>query len=784
MATDGTPDSRPLLAGGERLGERVQLPASGGQGEPPQTFGEARARLSGMVTEARRLLAELPDELRADRVLFEATVLPNYLANSHYPGALFEEIGVVAVGARAARGVYVTPNTLDEDAPAKTFVVSGDDESMGRLADLLQSSERDLPERVRGDVVKLQDVAAEPVDRILRFGSRPVIEIDGRVATEVIINPIVRADGRPDTDQLAGVLEKWQAYVGIMGGEASLDWVRTSAGMIFLPTLIPRDQLRNAARFNPLRTLRPMPRVVVAPQGPLRAIGGVRPTPPSTGPTTTQRIALFDGTVADTVPALSPYVNREDLTGGVPDDARSVQHATTVASAAAFGNIDESQALPYPPAALDTYRVWPPPADQRTDTHMYWVLDAIVAELNRHDHRIVSLSIGPEFTVDDASEPHLWTATLDGLAASRGILFCVAAGNTGDEDPESGANRLGVPADLINGLSVGACDRSPSADWTRAPYSSVGPGRPGARVAPQIVACGGHLPDWPFGCLVPGGQLAHSHGTSLAAPTLAKSVAELAYALDSRASLNTLRAFAIHFADRNAALAETHVGYGRVPEELVERLTCRPNEATILYEDTLRRGRTVMLRVPLADQLLHDLGNRYLRFRWTLTFASPVDVTDPVDYSQAGVTAYFRPHSERFNMNLEGHSPIPVRRLDEPDFYNYLIREGRTPSDRPITRPLKDYAPETERRQDGKWETIVRIDDRMQASSLYRPTFDVHLLTRQSGRLTSADASDELGYSLLVTVAAPEDVLLYDAVRAEAPALLPVTIQPQLRVQT
>jgi len=784
MATEGTGQDRLLLAGGEQLGERVQLPGGGGQGEPPQTFGEARARLSPMVGDARQLLSKLPTELRAQRLVFEATVLPNYLANSHYPGALFDEIGVVPVGARAARGVYVTPNTVEDDAPAKTFVVSGDDESIGRLADVLKRSERDVSEGVRDDVVKLQEVAAGPVDRILRFGDRPFMEIDGRVATEVVINPIVRGDGQMDVEQLADVLQKWDAYVRELGGEADLEWVRSHGGLTFLPTLLPHDRLEDAAHFNPLRTLRPMPRVVVAPKGPLRAIGGARLPAPSSRPTTTQRIALFDGTVADTVPALDPYVNREDLTGGVADESGSVQHATTVASAAAFGNIDESQALPDPPAMLDAYRVWPPPPDQRADRHMYWVLDEIVAELNRHNHPIVSLSIGPEFTVDDTSEPHLWTATLDDLAASRGTLFCVAAGNTGDEDPESGANRLGVPADLINGLSVGACDQPAPADWSRAPYSSVGPGRPGARVAPQIVACGGHLPDWPFGCLVPGGQLAHSHGTSLAAPTLARSLAELAYAIGDRASLNTLRAFAVHFADRDATMPETDVGYGRIPDGFVEHLVCQSHEATVLYQDTLQRGRTMLLRVPLSDRLLEDLGNRNLRLRWTLSFASPVDPTDPVDYSQAGVTAYFRPHAERFNMNLEGHPPIPIRRRDEPDFYNYLIREGRTPSDRPITRSLKDYAPETERRQDGKWETIVRIDDRMRATSLYRPSFDVHLLTRQAGRLTASNAGDELGYSLLLTVTAPAGVPLYDAVRAEAPALVPVTIQAPIRVQT
>jgi hypothetical protein len=182
--------------------------------------------------------------------------------------------------------------------------------------------------------------------------------------------------------------------------------------------------------------------------------------------------------------------------------------------------------------------------------------------------------------------------------------------------------------------------------------------------------------------------------------------------------------------------------------------------------------------------LLDDLGRRSLRLRWTLAFTSLVDPKDPVDYSRAGVTAYFRPDADRFNMNLEGQSPIPVNRREDRWFYDALIGGGRTPSDRPITRALKEYAPETERRQDGKWETIARVDDRLQARTLRRPTFDVHLLTRRAGHLTPANAPDQLDYSLLVTVTAPTGVALYDAVRAEAPVLVPIVVQPPVQVQT
>lgn len=782
-ANEGFPE-RPILTGGEQLSERVQLSRGGGAPYSPQTFDQASARLAGMVTEARGVFAELPERLRANRILFEATVLPNYLANTHHPKALLEQIHAVAVGTRTARGRYVTKKEVKEDEPAKTLILSAADDSLEHLAEILGSGEWDLPNKVVDDVVKLQQIDAHPVERVLHLADERFIEIDGLVALEAVINPIVDERCLTDRDQLGEVLHKWNAYARELGGYADLEWARVHSKLTFLPTLLPRESLEQAARFNPLRAMRPMPRVAVEPLGPLRAIAGPRLLPPSTQPATDRRIAMFDGAVADTAPALAPYVTRHDLTAGAPNDAASATHATTVASAALYASIDTQSELRVPPAAVDAFRVWPPPEDQREDHHMYWVLDQIAAELKTNRHQIVSLSIGPEFTLEDDTEPHRWTVALDSLAVEHGIVICVAAGNTGEEDAESGANRICIPGDLINGLSVGACNALAPSSWRRAAYSSIGPGRPGAKVAPQILACGGELPASPYMCIVPGGQLAESYGTSLATPTLARAIAELAAALGEHVSANTLRACAIHFAESGPQGASIEHGYGRAPDSFLAQLECQPNEATILYQDVLQRGQTITLRLPLPEELLTELGKRSVGLRWTLAFASPVDPTDPVDYGCAGVTAYFRPHSETFNMNLDGQDPIKVNRLLDPNFFNQLIRAGRTPSDRPVTRTLKDYAPETERRADGKWETIVRIEDRMQATTLHRPAFDMHLLTRAGGDLTPADSPDALAYALVVTAIGPKDVALYDAVRATAPVLAPLGVPVELRVQT
>jgi hypothetical protein len=777
VASEDTSSGGNILVGGERLTLPTIRPQSGGKSDPPQSFFDVGMRLRPQIAEAWRTLSELPDALHGPRLYFETSVVPNYLATSHFPEALFSLMGVRRVGTRSAYGTYVTKQKREENALTKSFLLSGSAEALTRLDEQLGANEASLSRGVHDDLLKLQDVAAPSPGTVLNLGAEQFIEVEKLVALESVLHPVVDEYGFPDSNGLAEVLAKWAALIESLGGSVDLDERRTHQDLSFVPVLLPRERIQEAARFNPLRTLQPMPTMEVRPPDELRGIGGITPLPPSDRPTTSQRIAIFDGGLPDTVPALAPYVSYVDLTNGAPDLPESTSHATTVASAAAFGNIDQAAGLEPPPAYLDHFRVWPPPAQHRPDQHMNWVIDEITKQVQTGQHTLVSLSIGPQFNIDPEGPPHRWTAALDELAERFNVLFCVAAGNQGEGDPAIGENLLGIPADTINGLSVGSCDDPDLSDWVRAPYSSVGPGRAGARVAPQVLSCGGLLPDKPFTCLIPGGQYAYSHGTSLATPSVARSLAELRHALGSHASANTLRAFAVHHADRRSELALNEVGYGRIPRSLLEDLSCTPQEATILYEDRLRRGETVMLTLPIPDDLLDELGARYVDLRWTLAFTSPVDVSDPVDYSRAGIEMRFRPHAETFNMNLKGEDPIRVNRRDPNNLnlYDHLVKEGRVPSERPLSRGLREYAPEAEQRV-RKWETMIRVDDHMKASTLYRPTLDLHLLTRSAGNMTPASSGDELNYSMLVTVAVSAGVQLYDRVKATAEVLTPLTV--------
>jgi hypothetical protein len=110
--------------------------------------------------------------------------------------------------------------------------------------------------------------------------------------------------------------------------------------------------------------------------------------------------------------------------------------------------------------------------------------------------------------------------------------------------------------------------------------------------------------------------------------------------------------------------------------------------------------------------------------------------------------------------------------------------DGWRPSDRPRTRTKGgQFAPETERRDDGKWETAARADDSMRASSLLEPAFDLHFLARDSGSLTPPGTALALPYTLLVSVKAPVGVALYDRIRQTTPLLSPLVVPVDVPIE-
>ncbi|HEY0699623.1 MAG TPA: S8 family serine peptidase, partial [Micromonospora sp.] len=572
------------------------------------------------------------------------------------------------------------------------------------------------------------------------------------------------------------VLEDWATLVRDHGGSTNVALTRVDSGLIFVPLTMPPRAVADVARFAQLRTLRPMPPIKEP-----RPVGAGRSefVAPETVVVEGERIAVFDGGVDVEAPGLAGYVVDHDLTGGTPALRTFVEHGTAVCSAALYGHLEAGEAPVPPHTGVDHFRVWPPPATERADADLMWVLKQIEMVLARGEHRIAVISLGPAFNIAD-EEPHPWTTVLDQIAADYGVLMVVAAGNTGDLAP--GLDRLLVPADAVNGLSVGGCTAL-TGDVVRADYSSVGPGRAGGRTAPMGVQFGGDLDAAPFGALLSDGTVGEFEGTSMAAPVVARAAAELILAVEQKPSAELLRTMLVHFAERvplgrsdERGSTPSEVGYGRFPRTFGSLLDHRPGQVTILFEGTLRRAEQVAVPFPLPPEAFAEEPTRLFKLRWTLGFLGPVEPANAVDYSCAGLGVFFRPDADVYNLyppdGPEG-AEIPVNRRTEPARYAMLLEQGWTPSRRPKPATKTGYAPEVVRRaQDGRWETTVRMDRQMKGASLHEPCLDMHMLGREAGTLTDIP---DLSWALVLTVEAPTGCSLYDETRAHATQLTPLT---------
>ena len=184
-------------------------------------------------------------------------------------------------------------------------------------------------------------------------------------------------------------------------------------------------------------------------------------------------------------------------------------------------------------------------------------MDNLVAALEKSDSlgvNIVSISLG--YYEFDNSHWDLTHEELDGqstrasraatIAARKGMLVCIAAGNEGNKNWQS----ICSPADADSVLTVGAVDTEGYIGY----FSSYGPSADG-RIKPDVCAVGVSA------CIIsPYGFPIYSNGTSYAAPLVAGLAATLWSALPDENAMQ-IRERIIRSADRYDQ-PDRHYGYG------------------------------------------------------------------------------------------------------------------------------------------------------------------------------------------------------------------------------
>ncbi len=191
------------------------------------------------------------------------------------------------------------------------------------------------------------------------------------------------------------------------------------------------------------------------------------------------------------------------------------------------------------------------------DTESIREVDAMVAAFEYADSvgaDIITSSLG-YFYFDDATTDYTY-AMHDGktlrnsvaatIAARKGMLVCVSAGNEGNSE----WHYISSPSDADSILTVGAV----TADRVHSSFSSYGPTADG-RIKPEVCAMGSGVPLYNSY-----GELTHANGTSFSCPIIAGMAACLWSACPEQTNMQ-LRGRIIRFASQYHAPDNT-LGYG------------------------------------------------------------------------------------------------------------------------------------------------------------------------------------------------------------------------------
>ena len=780
----------PLLAGGEQLRRNVRPVRGPVPDDVRYDPGEAARALAPQVAQIRARVTALEPHLRGPRIVIQATLRPEYLAGTHFPSALLRETGIQMVGGAplhlAASAEAGAEEGSMSDAPAKSLFLAATDGQLHHLQFLLEQPDTFVRSEAFRDVRKFAAMRLPGPEDVLRteLGEAPTA-VEQAVAWEAVLHPPVEGSDTGGEQEMEEVFGKWVAYVRQLGGDEAVRPGRrvVVGGVCYVPVILSPALARQAAQFNPLRVLRPMPRIRVLDQRTGPALELFRPELPvdQTPPPADAHIVVFDGGLDPDCPFATPFTQVTSLTSE-PPLAHLVAHGTIVTNAVIYGYPDPGLPLPRPAAWVHHYRVLPAEPDPDHpfgDLDLMWILDQIEDVVRAERPRVVHLSIGPAACVREDDPPHQWTLRLDQLAHELGVLFVSGVGNTGRADPTRGGHRVQSPADMANGLAVGACPARHDGPARRADYSGMGPGRHGAWIRPHGVQFGGELAGEPFVGIGPRGEYLADEGTSYAAPLATHGIAQLLGTLGrARATPATLRAFPVHFAKRRPRSQSTdHVGYGRFPDAYLSLLGCSPEEVTVLYEDVVERGDVASLRLPVPEGLPPD-ARVWVHF--TLCYTCPVDPADPMGYTRAGFECKLRPHSNRY----------VLRRLEtREELATVMVPDGTEPPDEWEGQPVKASArprtvslgavqgTEQWRRREGKWDTTVVKRFSKPANELHRPELELAHLGRSMGGLVPPSRRPALPYTLLATMRTLPGVPLYRLVEAQFPMLIPVATE-------
>ncbi len=724
--------TRYLIGRAELLTYRIEAPKKKVRDKVhPYTLSESMSFIVPEIEVANLIFDSLPTKACADDLAVARLVLhPAYLAKSFFPKLLLDQVGLASLGSRTCRIQPRRQVQNHKEAPpaAETteLFVAGTRAAMRNFPAFARSLHEQMP--VAQQFIRIETFAAMTAPDRLRLEGGSV----GHVFEVGLHLP-------PEGDA-SDVRAVFADYAKDCGFTVNEEFEFEAGRLLFVAVEGDVIGLEALAQFTLARVIRPMPHLRTARPITRSMQLAVSFSLPSGEPLSREpKVAVLDGGLP-VEHVLERYVRRyffaDEEASDVPD---FTDHGLGVTSALLLGPIEPGATAERPYAPVDHHRVLDNKTGGEDPYELYRTLSHVETVLLSRQYQFINLSLGPDLPIED-QDVHAWTAVIDSILSDGETLMTVAVGNNGERDVALGLNRIQVPSDSVNALSVGASDRSGD-NWMRASYSATGPGRSPGRRKPDVVAFGGAPREY-FHVAASGSRpsLAATLGTSFAAPLALRSAVGIRAILGDPVHPLTIKALLIHGCENNDEHHTDLVGWGRVPVDINRLITCHEGEARIIYQGELRPGKFLRAPIPLPDFQLK--GN--VRLAATFCYASPVDPQDSGAYTKAGLGITFRPNSSKLKVGAANASSA--------SFF-----------------PVSEFRTEAELRADlGKWETVLNAEHSYRGSSLLDPVFDVHYNAREAGGLASSGAP-AIRYALVVTVHAPKHAQLHqDILKAHA----------------
>lgn len=756
---------RPILYNGQTYAKSIIKASGGGQKEMKFSFDQAKEFVLKDVAEAKSSLRSMATSQRLpNEVVVGIVMQPEFSAKSYYPETLFdldsEKFGLKEIGSRVYQNKKSKEEEKQSPQSSKMFFVRASEDSLTKFENHLNKNSFALTKRFQDDVRKISSInILEGNDQILGFPSeweKGTIEavlhpfdIDKEKATNHFIEKIVAAGVNPDT-------VKHKTY---------------SSGVTFISFDADKDVLAAVNGYNPLRTVHPikMREFSTFSRGSVIDGGPRIPIFKTRSPIV---VGVIDGGVDISNPYIQNYIDAEFSVTGNPIP-ECVEHGTQVTGAVLFGalnNYGNGDTLPEPKVSAKHFGVL---STTSTDPDLYEAIDAIENIVPRNqDIKVYNLSFGPEGPILDDSISR-FTYSCDLLSRENNILFCVAVGNDGHR---LGYDRIQAPADSVNSLSVGSYTTLAGIK-IRASYSSIGPGREGCKMKPDVLAFGG-CDQHPIHLIAAeDGKKVLNMGTSFSSPIVAGITARLIG--ESNNVIEPLIAKALMIHATSADKTHTYeTGHGFVPDNYEDIATCPEKSYTLIYNGEIESGKYAEYLIPWEN----SIKDGSVTFKWTVAVLTDVDELSSDDYTSNTVEVAFYPHQSKFIFKNINKQPLDGVKKDSeivdvvanPERADYLAANGWVQSTFPKTdSPTAQFKTESELRANLKWDSLDTRSVTKRTQGVYSPIFHIHALGRGS-RVNSK----KVKFALILTVIAPKAKIdLYSRILNVYNALIPIQLK-------